>query len=147
MRGAGLALVLMLAACGSSSAPRTQASIAASPSPAATNSFLPHPAPLASPSTVLRTASLACTSPIPMSGQLALVSLDSQAAAIDLVSNPSRPQLLCKINNVFTLAPTAAWGPRFVSRSEVSYVDLGVGGILRLDLTTGISTTVVNWNS
>jgi hypothetical protein len=129
MRGAGLALVLILAACVSSSAPSP--SSVASPSPASN-----------------RTASLACTSPIPRSGQLALVSLDSQTAAIDLVSNPSQPQRLCLINNVFTLAPAAAGGPRFVGRSEVSYIDLGSpGGILRLNLATGISTTVVSWNS
>jgi hypothetical protein len=82
-----------------------------------------------------------------MSGQLALVSLDSQTAAIDLVSNPSQPKRLCMINNVFNRAPAAAGGPRFVGRSEVSYVDQGLGGILRLNLATGISTTVVSWNS
>ena len=129
MRGAGLALVLILAACSGSSVPR--------------------PSSAASPSPVLdRTTSLACSSPIPRSGQLALVSLDSQTAAIDLVSNPSQPQRLCLINNVFAIAPAAAGGPRFISRSEVSYVYAGSpGGILRLNLATGISTTVVTWSS
>lgn len=127
MRGAGLALVLTLAACVSPSAPS--------------------PSPPAGPSPALnRTASLACTSPIPRSGQLALVSLDSHSAAIDLVSNPSQPQRLCLINNVSTV--TRAGGPRFVSRSEVSYVDLGSpGGILRLNLATGISTAAVSRTS
>jgi Tol biopolymer transport system component len=134
MRGAGLALVLILAACGSSSAPTARASIEASPSP------------VVSPSTSLKTASLACTSPIPTSGQLALVSLDSLTVAVDLVSNPSQPQRLCLIHNVVNLVP--ALSPRFVSRSEVSYVASGdPGGIVTLNLGNGTSTTVISWNS
>lgn len=84
-----------------------------------------------------------------MSGQLALVSLNSLTVAIDLVSNPSQPQRLCLIHNVVNFVP--ALGPRFVSRSEVSYVvsgDLGSsGGIGTLNLGNGTSTTVISWNS
>ena len=136
-------LLLVLVACSSPVASHSGGGTPSSMSPSASSA-----SPRTSTSPALNgTASLMCTSPIPRSGQLALVSLDSHTAAIDLVSNPSQPQRLCLINNVFTSAP-AAVGPRFLSRSDVSYVGLGSpGGILRLNLATGISTAVVSWNS